>query len=276
MAVEPLHINDSKSNADVRDRRLLTNPISGLEISQGHVPGFSNIHKFGNAPDFDTADGFVTLWDGAEDAHTWQLMQYVYSTTADIDSISSNDAGDAVEITIEGLDSTYAMVTQTVTLSGQTRVALGTPLIRVYRAYNSDSTSFDGHVFVYVNGAITAGVPDTNADIRAIIHDENQQTEMALYTIPLGMTGYMRSWYATPAGGKFDSAHTVRLFTTVFGGVKRLQHKVNLSVAGTSYIQHVFEEPLVLTEKTDIEIDGDTDETGVGLAGGFDIVLIEN
>jgi len=45
----------------------VTDAESGLAIAKGNVVGTGFIHKFGNAPDFDTTDGEVTIWDGAED-----------------------------------------------------------------------------------------------------------------------------------------------------------------------------------------------------------------
>ena len=104
-----------------------------MSIAQGNVTGVSKVNKWGYAPDFDTGDNEVTVWDGAEDGATWELMRYVYSTTADIDSISSSDNTDDQDIVIEGLDSNWELVTQTATLNGQTRVALSTSLIRVFR-----------------------------------------------------------------------------------------------------------------------------------------------
>jgi hypothetical protein len=142
---------------------------SGLSIAQGNVTGTTFVHKFGNAPDFDQSDGFVTCWDGAEDGTAWELMNYVYSTTADIDSISSDNIADTQNVVVEGVDSNWELTTQTVTLNGQTRVALQTPLLRCFRAYNDNSVNLAGHVFVYVNGATTGGIPNNNADIRAIL-----------------------------------------------------------------------------------------------------------
>ena len=80
---------------------------SGLAIAKGDVTGTTFIHKFGNAPDFDTGDGEVDVWDGAEDNTTWELMNYVYSTTDDIDSVSSSSAADTQDVVVEGLDANY-------------------------------------------------------------------------------------------------------------------------------------------------------------------------
>jgi len=60
---------------------------SGLSIAQGRVSGTSFIHKFGNSPKFNKDDGFVTVWDGADDGDDYESMQYIYSATADIDTL---------------------------------------------------------------------------------------------------------------------------------------------------------------------------------------------
>jgi len=249
---------------------------SGLSIAQGNVTGHSFIHKFGTAPNFDIADGFVTVWDGAEDDEVWEQMNYIYSTTADIDSISSSDSGDTQDIEVQGLDTNYNLVIQTVTLNGQTRVALTTNLIRVFRLKNVNSSDISGHVICYVNTTLSGGIPADTTKIRAIIHEDNNQTEMAVFTIPAGKTGYMRDWYASTAGAKRDSSHTIRLLARPFGQVFQLKHTSNIDVNGTSYIQHRYEEPEVFTEKTDIEIRMNTDQNEAGVAAGFDIVLVDN
>lgn len=250
---------------------------SGLAIAKGDVTGYTFIHKFGKAPDFDTGDNEVTIWDGAEDGTSWELMNYVYSTTADIDSLSSSNAGDTVDIEIQGLDTNYDLVTQTVTLNGQTRVALSTNLIRVFRAKNVGSTDLVGHVFVFVNVSLTGGVPDTAANIRAIIQPENNQTEMAVYTIPDGYTGYMRDWYASTDGASKNSNYPVKLYARPFGQVFQLKHSSALSDNGTSAYQHKYEEPEVFAAKTDIEMTAQVlavGTTGAAFSGGFDIVLV--
>ena len=100
----------------------VTDAESGLAIAKNDVTGHTFIHKFGRAPDFDTGDGDVTVWDGANDALTNE-MQYNYSTTAIIDSIASSDNGDTQAIEIQGLDADYALTLQTVIPAPPTRSA---------------------------------------------------------------------------------------------------------------------------------------------------------
>ncbi|MCK5640933.1 MAG: hypothetical protein KAJ19_09055, partial [Gammaproteobacteria bacterium] len=159
------------------------------------------------------------------------------------------------------------------------RVALTTTLIRVFRAFNSNSTVLAGHVFVYVNGTLTGGVPDTNADIRLIIHPENQQTVMAIFTIPADKTGYVRDWFASTAGSNKASNYVIRLKARPFGGVFRLKHISAISDSGSSSYQHDYEEPERFTEKTDLEMTCTAQAvgaTGVSISAGFDIVLVDN
>ena len=206
-------------------------------------------------------------------------MRYVYSTTADIDSISSNNASDTIEVTVIGLDANYDEVTQTATLNGQTRVALTTPLIRVYRAYNDNSTNLLGHVFVYVNGTTTGGVPDTNADIRAVIDPNNQQTEMCVFTVPAGKTGYLTRGYASTAGANRNSNYVIKFYAREFGKVFRLQNINAISDNASSIIVLDYFVPLKISEKTDLEVTAtltDSPITDASVSAGFDLVLVDN
>ena len=154
-------------------------------------------------------------------------------------------------------------------------VTLDTPLIRVFRIKNINSVDYAGHVFVSVAGTLTAGTP-TPANLRAAVHGENNQTEMAVFTIPGGKTGYMRDWYASTAGVKKGSSHVVKLLARPFGEVFQLKHKAAIIEDGTSYIKRDYQEPEVFAEKTDIEIRMNTDQDAANVAAGFGIVLVDN
>lgn len=253
----------------------VANVEDGLAIAKGEVAGSTFIHKFGDAPDFDPGDGFVSIWDGADDGDIAQ-MQYVYSTTDDIDSISSSDNGDTQQVEIQGLDINYELVIQTITLTGQARKALDTNLIRVFRMKTVDTTDNAGHVYCYVNTAIVAGVPVDTTQVRAVIQPLENQTLMAIYTIPAGKTGYARDWYSSASGLRKTPLNQIKLYARPFGQVFQLKHKAAISLTGSSYIKHLYSEPEVFAEKTDIEMRANTDEVESGVSAGFDIVLVDN
>ena len=255
---------------------------SGLSIAQGNVTGVTFIHKFGFAGDFDQTDGFATVWDGANDADIAQ-MQYTYSTSNAIDSISSTDTGDTQDIEIQGLyddgSGNWLISNQTVTLTGQTRVALSQPLIRVFRMVNVNTVDIAGFVYCYENTALSAGRPVDTTKIRAVIENGNNQTLMAVYTIPSGTTGYMRDWYASTAGANRATNYIIDLRARPMGGVFQVKHRSALDIGGTTYIQHKYEEPEVFSAKTDIEMRCKLTAvgvTGAAVSSGFDIVLVDN
>lgn len=257
----------------------ISDNTSGLAIAKGDVSNTTFVHKFGNAPDFDATDGLVTVWDGAEDGTAWEQMVYVYSTSAAIDSISSSNGADTQTINIQGLDVNYNIVSQEITLNGQTRVTLSTNLIRAFRGFNISATPFLGHVIVYENTALAGGVPVDTTKIRVVIDPLAQQTNMAVYTIPAGYTGYMRDWYAATAGANKNSNYVIELIAKEQGGVFRNKHNSALSDNGTSAYQHKYEEPEIFLEKTDIEMRCSVlsaGATAASVSGGFDLVLVEN
>ena len=233
-------------------------------VGLGRINGWSYIEKFGENLGIDTTTDPEDIWS--------QGGLYVFSTTEDIDSISSSSATDDQEITVEGLDLGCCPVVQTVTLDGQNRVALDTPLYRCYRAYNSDSTALAGDVYIYVNGAITDGVPDTAAGIKAKITIGSGQTEMCIYTIPSGKTGYFIGGYVSKSRAIASVADfTSRVITD--GGVER----VLIRISTTSSWQYKYPIPIALAARTDVFLRCETvSANGTGVSGGFTIALKDN
>jgi len=249
-----------------------------LAISRGDVSGKSTINKFGNAPDFDKGDGVVTIWDGADDGTAWEKMVYTYSTTADIDSISSSEASDNQEMELQGLGATTNLVVQNVTLDGTNRVALGTSLYRVFRAKNINGTTNAGHIIVYTNEVTTAGVPTASA-IRAVVQPQNQQTEMALYTVPAGKTAFMMSFYAGTAGASKSSEYIITMYARKPNGVFQLKHRSALSDSAGIHFNHIYKVYPSFTEGTDIEMRVEIPSgtaTAGSISAGFDLILCDN
>lgn len=258
-----------------------------FEIAKGNVPGHSFIHKFGKAADFDIADGFVTVWDGADDSLVGNndgtgstAMQYTYSATADITKLSSDSAADTVSIKVIGLASDYTILTQYKTLTGTTPVTLDTPLIRVFRLINVGSSNLVGNVFVSVTDAVigtgVAGQPDDLTDIRAMITIGHNQTLMSVYTVPAGKTAYMSKLNVSLAGAKKTSVHIFHLKIRPFGQVFQTKHTGAIIAVGSSNSGHPFDIQEVITAKSDIEIHANTDEDVAAISAGYSIQLVDD
>jgi hypothetical protein len=222
---------------------------SNIPIASGAVTGHSHINKFGYS---DSIASLSTIWDGSN--------IYSYSTSAGavtVTSSSTDDAGAVIEV--QGLDSSYHLVTQDIVL-GATGA---TNLIRVFRARlktpASDETTNIGIISVSIGG-----------DLRAKILAGKGQTLMAVYTIPAGKTGYLLNLTTS-----VDKATAVTYRLTVReiddGG---FQIKGQFGTFGTP-LDHSYPIPLVFTEKTDIEIQA---EAGNSCGGGatFDLILVDN
>ena len=239
------------------------------------------IHKFGHNTDIDTASTPETIWGGGGD-YTGQNTSV--ATTIDVISDSTDDDGGgigALTVLVQGLDANYDLVIQTKTLQGQTQITLDTPLIRVFRLKNVSSTDVGGQVYCFEQTADAGGdgIPDDTTKVRAIMNNGNNQTLMAIYTIPAGKTGYMRSFFAGTAGAKKTTNYVIDLYARPFGQVFQLKHKSALADTGTTYWNHMYAEPEVFTEKTDIVIRAQVTEAAITLASvsaGFDIVLVDN
>jgi len=240
---------------------------TSLEIAQGNVEGVTFVNKFGENPAVPT--GGADIWDfgGA----------YTFSTTADIDTVSSSSGSDTQDVVVHGLDANWAESEQTITLTGQTKVTLNPPLIRVSRMYNDNGTDLAGVVYCYVDGDITAGEPDTDADVRAIINGVagHNQTLMCIYTVPAGKTAYFTQGYIAIAEKK-EAYATMEWKVRLFGKVFRTQSVVSLNSAGAGTFTYRYTIPGGLPEKSDIVISCVDASTTVALSGGFDITLIDN
>ncbi len=244
----------------------------------GNISGTTFIHKFGIAPDFDTDDNEVEVWDGANDAAP-NLMTYTFSSTADIDRISSSEGADTEPIEIQGLDTNYDLVTQTITLTGQTAATLTTDLVRVFRMINKGSADLVGTCYCFVNVATTGGVPNTLGNIRAMITIGNGQTLMAIYTIPNGKTGFMLSFYGATEGAKRTSNYKLKLYDRPFGEVFTLEEHHALVEAGTSHFNHHYAVPTRYEAKTDLKMTAQVTAaniTDASVGGGFELIIIDN
>jgi len=266
--------NPVKSSED--GNLLVHDAENPTAIAFGSVTTKSVVQKFGNAPNFATADNEVSIWDGA-DSGGIDANDYTYSATNDIDSIVSSSAADLQEIEIQGLDGDGYLVLQNATLTGQTRVALATNLWRVFRMKNVGTSNIAGNVSCYVtNAPTTGGVVDDSSLVRAQIIDGNNQTEMALYTVPRGKEAVIASGYVWTSGASKSSDYVVKFKARPFGRVFQLKYRASFSDDLQSGFSQSYKTGLYFDELTDLELTVQAlaaGMTGASMAGGFEIIL---
>jgi hypothetical protein len=187
-----------------------------------------------------------------------------------------------MEITVDGLDADYKEQSVTVLLNGQNQTQIGTgeTFVRVFRAYNSGPTEFAGNVLIYDDTvtSVLLGVPSPTTSVKAEIRATDQQTYMALYTVPAGKTAYFMQHASdiTKSGGSSQNA-LLDIRIREFGGVFRSRQLDGLATDGSSAFNFVFTLPERIPEKSDIRMQVRTVSVNdMGVSSTFNLLLVEN
>ncbi len=239
-----------------------------LEVAKGTVPGTSEYNKFGRNIAV-ASDDTEEIWDGS--------AAYVFPATALMTSISQTTDQVAMRgatIKVEGLDASWNFVTQNAVLGNPTTtvVTLATALLRCFRMEVQADVVGDADIRVHNAG---------ETQDYAIILAGNNQTLMAIYTVPNGVTAYAPCWYATAnAGGGAPTTLDMKLWARDNDNSyeKKLTHSMGVSADVDAYghFQHVFGPYKKFTQKTDIYITATTVGSAVDVSAGFDLILVNN
>ena len=227
----------------------INNMPFGLGVQKGLVTNFSGVHKFG----LNTAVGtsFETIWDGNN--------TYTYPSSAGTATVTSSDTAsdNTGTVEIQGLDSNYDLATETLTIGGS---ASTTSFIRVFRAIMKTANTGTSNV-----GTITITVSSTTV---AQIRPTYGQTLMAIYTIPRKYNGYILQ---LDIGSSKDLENEIRLITKEIDNGNVFNTKSFITTRG-GFMEKNYIVPVVLTEKTDIELIAKASATSA-VSGGFELIL---
>jgi len=237
-----------------------------LDVARGIVPGMSVVHKFGRNTDIDSGAA-EDIWDGGG--------IYVYPTVARIHDLASTSGSDtaagtgARTVEVFGLDASFNEVSETKTLLGATLVPTTNSYTRMFRIIVRSGGSGGANV-----GTITA-TAQVDGTISAQIDPLNNQTLMALYTVPAAKTAYMVMIYhgllrQTAAGVD------ISMFVRPPGEVFQLKVSQGSNTQGTTYSRHDIVVPQAFAAQTDIKMRGDASSNNSDVFGGFDLVLVDD
>ena len=237
-----------------------------LEVAKGKVPGTAYVNKFGRNSAIASA-GTEEIWDGS--------AAYVFPATALMTSISQTTDQTALRggtIEVQGLADDWSLVTQNATLDAAnttTVVTLTTALRRCFRMRVLEDVVSDSPIRVHNAG---------ETQDYAIIDTGNNQTLMAIYTVPAAKTAYVTSYYAhhNPKSGNNFTANPIKLWASDRGNAyaKQLKHVVGLPENGG--FQHSFEPYVKFVAKTDLYITSSPTGAAADVSAGFDLYLVDD
>ena len=175
------------------------NVLRWLNITRGLDSEYSEIHKFG------TNEAVGTSFVPITRQGIYQVPIAATALELVSDDVNDTSAGTGAQtVTVIGLNSSWAEVSQTVTMNGTTAVALATDLIRVYRMYVATSGTYATQSAGSHVGNITlrvSGAGATWAQIHATDFPRGQ-TQIGVYTIPTGKTALLSLHYISVDSNK--------------------------------------------------------------------------
>lgn len=252
--------------------RVGTSEPFELQVARGHVAYHKLVFKFGHNQTVGQTE--ETIWS--------QGGLYSYPAAATIMTVSSSSADDtaagtgARTVELFGLDADYNEISETIVLNGQTPVSTTKSYLRINRGvvHTAGSGGENAGNIYAGTGTVTAGVP---ANIYLIINGlGDNQTLMALWTVPAGYTAYMTQYtISTGTSSNTPSVLEARLVARPPGGVFNTRERVSLS---NGALESIFFYPLPFEEKTDIEVRANSSSGAVdfNVSAAFRMVYILN
>lgn len=171
-------------------------------------------------------------------------------------------------IHILGLDASFLRQEEFVVLNGASNVATANTYTRQERARVFATASTDAA------GTITS-TAQTDGTVTLQVVNGNNQTLMAVYTIPANQTGYLLDWWAR-LSKKVSALGDLSLKGGRLGGIQYVVQKGTVSSLGSSAIHHNFSLAPPIPGGTSLVLYSGSDSTDAGFSGGFSILLVED
>lgn len=239
-----------------------------LQVSRGQISWHQSVTVFGYNADVDTS--VETVWpQGGILSFPAAALQL---------SVSSNNAADtaagtgARTVYLEGLDANHNVISEVVTLNGQTAVTTTGSYLHINNCYvkTAGSGNSAAGTIYFGTGTVTAGVPATVYDV--IEFDYNARVTGS-YTIPAGYTGYISQGLFSAGQVSGSNAVTGRLMTRGTNNIRLTSAVVTVNNGSADY---AFEYPLVIPEKTTIEAQAVGSAANNACSSMFIILLVKN
>ena len=235
-----------------------------LAVAKGDFTGYTNVSKFGINASVKSG-GWESIWEGS-DLYPWPTA----AATLSVVSASANDTSGgtgARTVEIQGLDSNWDLLTETITMNGLTPVVTTGSFLRVFRARVVTAGSLKSN-------AAQITMSSGGTALAYITYDTigMGQTLMAVYTIPAGKTGYIININASSAK---DNEHRFRLMTrdnAVTDAAWNVKEYLSARGGFNDWRKYAINK---VTEKTDLDLQAIASAAS-SASGGFELILIDN
>jgi len=240
-------------------------PEKGNSLGYNSIVGQAKdyIHKFGSNPDVSNAVSATapeTVWDSS--------TGYTFPPDAGTGiQIKSSQATDSQEFIVQGLDENFENQYWTGNLNGTNDVNIDGTWSRVFRAFNNGTSGIAGSIDIHASGDAST--------VYAKVLAGNDQTLMAIYTVPATCTGYLLGYHmsAHNPGSSSEIGYTTQIKTRQYGKVFRVQEVT--SVTTSAFAQNTYPFPLQLPPKTDVIVNIVSSNGNNGAVDAdFDVALL--
>jgi hypothetical protein len=228
-----------------------------LNVSAGIMTEMANVHKFGS----------VVTGSGTYDTVWTEGGQYEFPVSAGVVTLVSNDTQDnpsgtgAATVVVEGLDSNFDEIQETITLNGTVGVAGTLSFLRTHRMFVDEGDTNVGNLTVSIGSTVTCAIAPGMG-----------QSQVAFYTVPRGKSAFLKQFTATQNKNQENS---MRLFQRKPNGVDRPYRVVTeLNLYGSNMIKP-YSFPVFFSEKTDLEVRAYTGSNCTASAM-FDLLVADN
>ena len=233
-----------------------------IKKTYGHNVVFNRktLKKFGRSTNFDTTETEINALNQTETYVTDNLITHVSSS-------SGSDTGDVYYegMTISG--NVFTFTSDTVTLQGQTKTELPTPMARITRGENDSSTDLVGNVYFYEDDTVSSGVPDTAAKRHNLIIATDGTTLRAATSVASGNYFIITKLYAY-LNKATNGVADIRLRTRLLG--KTFKTKIVASCTTNLAFNHKFDTGLIIPPNTDISMTAKGSTTNLDVSAGFE------
>lgn len=206
----------------------------------------------------------------------------IAGSTRDPDGVMgvANSAGDTYRIVTDastgaslvwmaGLSASFLEQQEFVVLNGVSDVASAGSYVRMHlaRAFGGASTEVAGNI---------DATAQTDGTVTWLILNGNNQTLMAIYTVPINKTGYIVNWWSSLSKDVAAAVAHVHLRAGTLNGFKYSVQPRAINTNGNSSLNYPYITPRPIPPGSDIWVEANSNANLVGVSAGFEIMLVDN